>query len=399
MTRIVLAGAGPDIEQTFTEATGGALLSLPGALDERPADLLARLGGAPAPELLVLDSRLDPEGCLALAQQFHTALPSIVVLLVTDQPETLSLQALRAGVRDLIPAAAEPAEVRQVLDAAAATAARLGATPGSQPISRVPRQAGRVVSVVSSKGGVGKTTVATNVAVALARALPHSTVLVDLDLQFGDVATALNLTPEYSLTDALESVANGDTIALKTYLTLHGTGLYVLAAPEDPADADGVTGEQVSELVQLLASQFPYVVVDTCPGLSDLTLGALDRTTDPLLLTALSVPGVRGMRKVIDTLGQLQMFSERHHVVVNFADQCQGLSMDDVEANLGVPVGTSLPMSKAVPASLNLGVPVMQSQLRDPLARALTPLVDELLPEGVSTPRAGRHRRTRKVSR
>ena len=395
MTRIVLAGAGPDVEPSFAEATAGAHLALPGPVDQRPADLLGRLGGAPAPDLLVLDSRPDPEATLALAQQFHAALPTIGVLLLTDRPEALSLPAMRAGVRDLIPASATPVEIRSVLDQAAAAVARL--VPGT-PVAG-PRRTGRVITVVSPKGGVGKTTVATNIAVALARTVPHSTVVVDLDLQFGDVATALNLTPEYSVPDALGSAADGDTIALKTYLTLHGTGLYVLPAPDNPAAADGVTAEDVTRLLQVLAAEFPYVVVDTTPGLTDHTLGALDSTTDPLLLTSLTVPGVRGTRKVIDTLDQLQMFAGEHHVVVNLADSANGLTLADVEANLGVPVGTSLPTSKAAPASLNLGVPLMQSHMRDPLSKALAQLVDGLLPDGVSVPRSGRHARRRRAER
>ncbi|WP_324650153.1 AAA family ATPase [Georgenia sp. H159] len=397
MTRIVLAGAAPDVERTFSEATGGAHLTLPGPVDLRPADLLGRLGGAPAPDLLVVDARPDPEATLSLAQQFHGALPGIGLLLLTDRPEALSLPAMRAGVRDLIPAGAEPAEIRRLLDHAAAGVARLA--PSATTPGTAPGRSGRVITVASPKGGVGKTTVATNIAVALARTLPHSTVIVDLDLQFGDVATALNLTPEYSVPDALQSAAAGDTIALKTYLTLHPTGLYVLAAPEHPAAADGITSEQVSGLIQALAAEFAFVVVDTSPGLSDHTLAALDRTTDPLLITALSVPGVRGMRKVVDALDQLQMFADGHHVVVNFADGDHGLTRADVEANLGMPVGTSLPTSKAAPASLNLGIPLMQSQMRDPLSRALAPLVDDLLPDGVSVPRGGRHLRARKGQR
>ncbi|MGC0249151.1 AAA family ATPase [Pseudactinotalea sp. Z1748] len=401
MTYVALAGAGPDFERTFAEATGGAYLSMPGPVAADPDVLLAHVNGAGDPEVLVLDSRADADSALALADRFTAERPGTVVLLASDRSDEVGLRAMRAGVRDIIPTTADATEIRQALQAAVSTANRLSTSvANSQPGEGPGGAKGRVITVISPKGGAGKTTVATNLAVALARTMPHSTVLVDLDLQFGDVATALNLTPDYTLPDALPSAASADTIALKTYLSLHlETGLYVLAAPEHPAAADTISSAQISQLLQLLATEFTYVVVDTSPGLSDHTLAALDQTTDPLLLTALSVPGARGMRKVIDTLSQLQMFSGGHRVVVNFADAGHGMSADDVEATLGVAVGTSLPTSKAAPASLNRGIPLMQSRIRDPLVKALTPLVDSLLPDGITLEGRGKHRGARRGAR
>lgn len=398
MTYVALAGAGPDFEHTFAEATGGAYLSLPGPFATDPDSLVTHIDGAGNPEVLVLDSTADPDAALALADRFTVQRPGTVVLLASDRSHEVGLRAMRAGVRDIIPTTADATEIRRALDAAVTTANRLSTSAvDAQPEEGAGGRKARLVTVVSSKGGVGKTTVATNLAVALARTMPHSTVLVDLDLQFGDVATGLGLTPDYAVPDALPSVANGDTIALKTYLTLHAdTGLYVLPAPEHPASADAVTSAQISQLLQMLATEFAYVVVDTSPGLSDYTLAALDQTTDPLLLTALSVPSARGMRKVIDTLAQLRMFSQGHRVLVNFADAGHGMSAADVEATLGMSVGTSLPTSKAAPASLNLGVPLMQSRIRDPLVKALTPVVDSLLPDGITLDGRGKHRGARR---
>ncbi|MGJ9426447.1 CpaE family protein [Nesterenkonia halotolerans] len=389
MIRIAVAAAGPDIEPVYAKAAGPGYLALPSPYSESPGDLLGRLNGGPVPGVLVMDSRHDADLCLALAGRFHAEHPETVLLLVTDQPEALGLRAMRAGIRDLVDPTADLAQVQQVLGDAVRQAERAAAR---QAKTEAKTPTGRVITVVASKGGVGKTTLTTNVAVALAQAVPHSTVIVDLDLQFGDVATALNLSPEYFLPDALESVASGDTIALKTRLTLHETGLYVLPAPADPAAADNVTSAQISQLLQVLAREFAYVVVDTSPGLADHTLGALDHTTDPLLLTALSVPALSGLRKIVDTLSVLQMFTERYHVVVNHSDAADGVSLRDVDQTLGVPVGTSIPSSKNAPASINIGVPLMQAHPRDPLVKALSSLVNLLLPEGVRLDARGRVR-------
>ncbi|MCH8563446.1 AAA family ATPase [Nesterenkonia sp. YGD6] len=395
MIRIAVAVADADLEPAYAQAAGAGYLSLPVPYSENPADLLGRLKAGSVPGVLVMDSRRDPDLCLALAARFHTEHPDTVVLLITDQPEALGLRAMRAGVTDLLAPGADLQEVNRALaeakQQAEALAARHASTESQGPT-------GRVITVVASKGGVGKTTVMTNLAVALAQAVPNSTVIVDLDLQFGDVATALNLSPEHFLPDALQSVASGDTIALKTRLTLHESGLYVLPAPADPAAADGITSAQISQLLQVLTQEFPFVVVDTSPGLADHTLGALDHTTDPLLLTTLSVPALSGLRKIVDTLSVLQMFTERYHVVVNHADAADGVTLSDVEQTLGVLVGTAIPRSKGAPASINVGVPLMQSQTRDPLVRALASLANRLLPAGVQLDRRGRLRTKGKKS-
>lgn len=257
------------------------------------------------------------------------------------------------------------------------------AAPEAQPAR------GRIISVVSAKGGVGKTTVASNIAVGLAKAEPGSTVLVDLDVQFGDVATALNITPQHTLADAVHVPAGSDTMVLKTFLTLHVTGLYAICGAETPAAADAVTGDDVARLLTTLAGEFRYVVVDTAPGLSEHTLAALDVTTDPVLLTSMDVPGVRGLRKELQMLDALGMFPDERFVVLNFGDKRAGMSLADVEATLGTDVGLVLPRSKAVPPSVNLGVPLLQSGVRDPMTKKLRELVGRYVP---STGKPGRTR-------
>ena len=138
------------------------------------------------------------------------------------------------------------------------------------------RYTGRVITIASPKGGVGKTTVSTNLAIGLTAAAPQSTVLVDLDVQFGDVASALSMVPEYTLPDVVRGPASEDTMVLKTFLTQHPSGLYAVCGAESPAAGDTVRGRTI-RLLAMLAREFRYVVVDTAPGLSEQTLAALDR--------------------------------------------------------------------------------------------------------------------------
>ncbi|SDD87557.1 AAA family ATPase [Auraticoccus monumenti] len=387
MSRILLVSPSEELEQRVHQATGGAFLPLRAA--EVPADagqLFAQLGGAPAPDVVVLDLRPDPAQAVALAGRLAQQCPQISVVLVGDQGPETALAALRAGVRDLLPAEAGPAEIKLALELAARSAAARASVAAAGSASSH-TAAGRVISVVSPKGGVGKTTVAANLAVGLAQRFPSTVVLVDLDIQFGDVSSALDLEPEYFLVDTVRGAASTDSMVLKTVLTRHSTGLYVICAPDSPADADTITEGDVARLLQMLAAEFRYVVVDTAPGLSEHTLAALDQTTDLLLLTSMDVPGVRGMRKELDTLRKLELLPSSHHVVLNFADPRSLLTIADVEFTIGTGVDVQLPRSKAVPDSVDQGVPLLQSGRRDPMTKQLSALVDRFVgADGAAVP-------------
>ncbi|MPV37018.1 AAA family ATPase [Georgenia subflava] len=375
MSRIALATESADLRQRVQHASGEAVLALTtGALRTEPAHLFGPPDAA-APEVLVLDAGPGADEALALAARVEAGYPGTAVVLVSDRPAEIGLAALRSGVHDILEPGADVADIRSVLDRAArASRARAAAATGRHDDDAAAAR-GRVISVVSPKGGVGKTTVATNLAVGLARAEPDSTVLVDLDIQFGDVASALNLRAEYSLADAVHGPASRDTMVLKTFLTVHETGLYVLCGSDSPAAADAVTAEDVGRLLAMLASEFRHVVVDTAPGLSEHTLAAMDETSDLVLVTSMDVPGVRGMRKELDTLDALGMFPDARYVALNFADRRGGLSVADVEATLGTGVDLVLPRSRAALASVNAGVPLLQSEVRDPVTKHLRTLV------------------------
>ena len=183
---------------------------------------------------------------------------------------------------------------------------------------------------------------------------PQSTVLVDLDIHFGDVASALNVTAEFTLPDMAHGPAAQDALALKSYLYLHQTGLYVVPGSESPAAADAVTSRDVVNLLDTLATQFKYVVVDTAPGLSEHTLAVLDQTDILVLVTSLDVPGVRGLRKELDTLRDIGLMLESRSVVLNFMHPSRGIS---VERRRGVHRPEGRLPDPAVQLGADLGQP------------------------------------------
>jgi pilus assembly protein CpaE len=374
MSRVVLAGAGEDLILRVKQATDGDVHVLPpGRLPGDPARLFEQLYDGELPDVLLVGPHAPAPEVLTLAARLDVQTPGIAVVLMADPSPEMWQAAMRAGIRDLIAPDADVAEIHAAVERAGLAAA--GRRRVLRPSAETERYTGRVITVASPKGGVGKTTVSTNMAIGLTAAAPQSTVLVDLDVQFGDCASALGLTPEYTLPDVVHGAASEDTMVLKTFLTQHPSGLFAVCGSESPAAGDTVSGEDVSRLLASLAREFRYVIVDTAPGLSEQTLAALDRATDVVMLSSMDVPGVRGLRKELDVLRELTMIPAGRHVVMNFHDPKGGLTVRDVELAIGTGVDVVLPRSKHVPSSTNQGVPILQSHRRDPMAKEMQRLV------------------------
>ncbi len=373
MSPVLVISRSPQVVGLVQQAWGPDGYAIaPERFPDTVQELLAQLQGAPLPAVVVLDPGEQIQSALGLAVELdrNFTIPSV---LVSDQAAALGLAALRAGVRDIVAPDAPVEEMKHALERAASHSG-----PRVQPpvVNAGTAQRGKVVTVASPKGGVGKTTVSTNLAVGLAQRLPQSTALVDLDIHFGDVASALNVTPEFTLPDMAHGPASHDPLALKTYLFQHQTGVYVVPGSESPAAADSVTPKDVTNLLDTLAGQFKYVVVDTAPGLGEHTLAVLDHTDILVLVTSLDVPGVRGLRKELDTLRDIGLLLESRAVVLNFMHPTRGISVSDVEASIGRKVDLQLPQSNSVPISVNQGIPLLQSGSRDPVAKQLRALVD-----------------------
>ncbi|WP_426003837.1 AAA family ATPase [Paenarthrobacter sp. NyZ202] len=394
MSRFVLITPSADFDQRLRQAVAGGL---PGSvqtfftnvLPVDPAELFGALNQEPM-EVLILGPDVPVEEALRLTTVLTVQLPELSVLLVTEPDPDFILQAMRSGIRDIMRPTAEVAEIRVTLERACQSFATRHRTAEPQP-SGAPK--GTVIGVFSPKGGVGKTTIATNIAVGLGKIAPMGVVIVDLDLQFGDVASGLYLNPEHTVTDAVTPTASQDSLVLKAFLTVHPAGIYALCAPKNPVEADGITPEQVARLLDQLAEQFQYVIVDTAPGLPEIGLAALEHCTDAVWVTGMDVPGVRGLRSGLDILRRLDLIPEGRHVVLNMADSKAGLSVQDVESTVGAPVDVSIPRSKAVALSTNRGIPVLQEAMKDPAVKGLNQLVQRFNPAWRNTTQRKLHRR------
>ncbi|WP_309050774.1 AAA family ATPase [Streptomyces sp.] len=404
MSRLLLVTGDPEYDARFRKAVEGRL---PGeiqtvfstSLPATPDELLGRSVGE-LPTVIVLGPGVDLHVALRLGGIFDIQRPEVSLILVVPADMSLAVAALRAGFRDVLDQDADADEMlgtlSRVLDTAASRRRTLpqGGSFGAGPHEVVAphRDDSRVIVVTSPKGGVGKTTVATNLAVGLGALAPMNTVIVDLDVQFGDVAAALRLAPEHSLTDAVTGPAVDDALVLKTFLTVHPASIYALCTPANPAEGDLVGAAQITHLIDQLSSQFQYVVIDTAPGMGEHALAALEAATDVIFVTGMDVPGVRGLRKEMDLLGEMALVPENVSVLVNAADRNTGLSVRDIEATIRTTVDHMVPRSRMAAYATNRGVPLILHAPRDKAARQLKSLVDTFSPNH-PTAKRGMHRK------
>ena len=228
----------------------------------------------------------------------------------------------------------------------------------------------------SAKGGCGKTTLATNIATALAESGKGTVALVDLDLAFGDVAIALQLFPTHTIADAVAIGEDLDGPALASLLTSHRSGLQALVAPMEPSAADTITTPLVSRILDILREDFDYVVVDTPPALDDHVLAAFDHSNVVALLATLDIPALKNLKLTLETLDLIGFSRDRLKIVLNRSDSKVGLSLSEVEKTLRAPIVAQIPSSRDVPASTNRGVAIVSDDPKSPVSLAIKGFID-----------------------
>jgi pilus assembly protein CpaE len=241
---------------------------------------------------------------------------------------------------------------------------------------------GRVMTVFSPKGGTGKTAVATNLAAALAKREGKRTLLLDLDLQFGDAAIVLGLEPEKTIYDLVVAPGELDSEKLAGYVTKHTSGLDLLAAPLRPEDAELVTEGKVTSLLEVARESYEVIVVDTSPFFHGAMLATLDRTDELFVLCGLDVPTLKNVRLAMQTLELLSFPASRVRYVMNRANSNVGLKLREVEEALKVKISHELPSDQTVPLTVNRGNPAVLAEPRCDFAKAIFALAKQVAPQG-----------------
>ena len=331
--------------------------------------------------VIVLGPSFADSANLADVNKLLRGRSELTAVMVVDELTTEFLQqAIRSGVSDVITV---PAELSDAVERAAeniSVAPASPVTPGG--IEEDGGVRGRLITVFSTKGGSGKSVIACNLGVVLARRTERPVVLVDADLQFGDVAVMLKLTPQNTIVDAVSSIHRMDAALLKSLLIRHErSGLYVLPAPTEPAFADQVTPAALVQILQLLRTFCAYIVVDTPAHFTDVVLSILDESDDVVLVAGMDIPSIKNVKIGLQTLRLLDMSADKLKLVLNRANAKVKLDVSEVERTLQLKADSLIPSDIVMPRSVNKGVPAVLDEPKSSVARSMEQLADLFLVE------------------
>jgi pilus assembly protein CpaE len=330
--------------------------------------------------VVVLGPSVDLPSALAAAEELRIKRPTVSVVLVRDQFDTDVLtKAMHAGVRDVVVAGGDEKALTSAVERAHQLFQALRGPGGA-------RQLGRVVTVFSPKGGVGKTTSSVNLALALTDRGARKVCLVDLDLAFGDVAITMQLFPTHSIEQAVGSEDSIDLSMLEGLLTRHEDSLTVLAAPAHPDVRERVTPLLISRILRALRDGFDYIVVDTSPSFDDATLTALDETDECVIVATLDVPTLKNVKVALETMDMLSIARGHRHLLLNRADELVGISVEKVESILNMPVTAQVATAVDIAAATNAGTPIVSHKPGHPASQAYAHLASSVTGEPVAVP-------------
>ncbi len=373
----LLWDADPGATERYDFAVGGI------SRFETQATMVRALEDNPTELLVLIGPDVDMDAACQFAELCRVERPELGRILLRRRIDVAVLgQSLRAGIREVITSD----DVTGLADAARRSRDLSNRVHGHAGEGASTKTA-RVVTVFSAKGGVGKTTFATNLSAYLA-ATGSRVLLIDLDLAFGDVGISLQMLPQNSIIDLVSMAGNIDEQAIKAVVTKHDSGLEAISAPAEPSDADRVPGTTVAELVRVAKRHYDYVILDTPPAFTSHVLAAFDDSDLLILIATLDIPAVKNLRLTLDTLDLLGNKKDSRLVVLNRSDAKVGLRPEDVVAAIKQDIAVMVPNSTAVPASVNRGVPIILDEPKHAVSVALRDLADRFvrLPDG---PNAG----------
>jgi pilus assembly protein CpaE len=321
----------------------------------------------------------------------HRESPAMSILMSFEhRPEASLREIVQVGADDVIELPTDDSSIRGAIRRALELADKRG---GSAPVTSyvpavagvAPRQPGKVFTVCSATGGCGKTFYATNMALLLSQLKGAKVALVDLDLQFGEVTTALRLHPTFTIYDVLKNEDADASVDFSTHMqefvVSYENRFDVLAAPKDPAQADRINPVEVTKVIEAMRATYDYVVVDTPTALAETVLAAFDQSEHLFCMCTLDLPSVRNLGMFLQTLQKLRIASDNVSLVLNKVEKDVGISVDQITKLFPQGFRSTLPYAKEASKSINLGQPVLLSFPEHELARGIIAGLREFIPE------------------
>jgi pilus assembly protein CpaE len=356
-----LLGFESDIEVVGSAASGSESLTMAATM---------------LPDVVLMDINMPDMDGIAATEKLSAAVPTAAVVMMSVQGEADYLRrSMLAGAREFLvkPFSSDEltASIRQVYTRERDKQSRMSAMPvmsgtpgGAATASDDGSHDGQVIAIFSPKGGVGRTTVAVNLAVAAATELGKSVVLMDGSFQFGDVGVLLNLNPKNkSIADLVPELEAGDPeLSLDTFVINHSAGIRVLLAPPSPEMAELITPSGVKRVLEALRKNHDLVVVDCTSWFNETTLAILDVADTVLTMLSLEITSIKNMRLFLEVADQLGYEQNKIKLVLNRADSSLGIRVADVESSIGRKVDhTIVSDGRSVVYALNRGVPFFLS--------------------------------------
>lgn len=344
------------------------------------------------PDIVLVDEMIGAHSSISLIARLTAEFPHLTLVAVTEAEHLDYLrQAMFAGARGFVTLPLDRDELVDVLQQAYQSKPDRPVPPTPQaavPNGKPPRT-GHVVVVYSPKGGVGKTTVATNLAIALRQQTEHNVAVVDTDPQFGHVGLALNAQSSYSILDLATNTDTLDSDFVDGMMPRHASGVNVLLAPPEIERPDAIPPGQMAEILLRLRGVFDWVVVDTWTTLTDCTVEILDTADMVLLIVTPDLTVLRDAQRFIQIAKSLRLDDKRFKVVVTRANNGH-VDHDTIEESLAREIFAAIPDDEpAVTHCLNRGVPLIMSQRRNPVSRAIAELARQVAATYVSLDQPG----------
>jgi len=333
------------------------------------------------PDVILMDINMPIMDGIIATEKITLNYPNAAVILVSVQGEAEYLKkAMMAGAREYL---VKPFSADELVDtirrAYQLEKIRLGRFEGTNKFGKNEETKPQVITVFGTKGGVGKTTLSVNIAAQLAKKNKKKVVLVDLDLQFGDVAVFLNVTPKKSIAELAQERGELNIDLVESYLIPHISGVKILPAPMRPEYSELITPDHVLEILTILRQHYDYVIIDTPPFFLETNLSALDMSNQVLLIMTLDLPTVKNMKLSLELLDSLH-HKGKTKLILNRASEDLGIKPSDVENSLDFLIAQQIPSDgRLVVNSVNRGIPFVLSNSTSKVSKAVDQITDMVI--------------------
>lgn len=322
-----------------------------------------------SPDIVIMPLGTGDTDVLSLAERIILDRPRIQVILLVEHMDVELLQsAIKIGAHNVVEFPKNAKDFGEYIKSVYHTEmAKINSlSEGKKTLSWM----SRVVTIFGPKGGLGKTTIAVNLAARLAQE-GKKVALIDLDLQFGDVHIFLDIDPTDTIAELVQEFFGSNIDAVRSFMTVHSSGVHVLCSPKSPEYAETISAEKIQSLLSLLRTYYDYVIIDTPPFFTDVVITALESSSTILFVTGLDISILKNSKVSLALLDSLQM-SDKTRLVVNRAVDMSSISVDDVQKILGFPIWAKIPSDyKVAVTALNRGVPFVNSSPTSKLAQSI----------------------------